>query len=858
MTLDSLWGDDFVIKETPKQAKKVIEKIKQPKTDVKSVKRAVSSKKLSIEDKLKLITEEVNRILGRYESDTQVITTYADLVSYIDKSIENKVIAIDTETNNSLDPITCKIMGGCIYTPGRKNAYIPINHTTLTGERLDWQITENQLAEQFSRLIEAKTDIIMHNGKFDYEVIKCTCGVELPITWDTMIGAKVLDENERSAGLKQQYIDKIDPSIEKYSIDHLFSDIEYAVVDPNVFALYAATDSYMTYKLYEWQLAKFNDPDLSRLFDMFKRIEMPLVPVIAEMELTGMCVDQDYGKLLSNKYHTQLDQIDAEINIELEKLKPQIDAWRSTADAQAKQKNRNGELVGKSKSEQLVDPINLASPTQLAILFYDVLGIEPVSKKSPRGTGEDELKTISERYKLPIAKIILKRREIVKLLTTYIDVIPELATRWPDGRVRTHFNQYGAATGRLSSSEPLNFQNIPSHNREIRMLFMAKPGYRIIGGDFSGQEPRLTSQYSQDPAMIQAYKAGKDLYAEIASLSFDKPYEECLEFYPEGTEIDYEGQKVICGHKTHQNKAGKQRRTWAKAILLGIIYGRGAKSVGEQIGKSTEEAQEIIDKFFTAFPKVKLWINTTIDNARKLGYVEDIAGRRRRLPDIKLPKYDIKDLSADSQSNFNPIIGCNDRIIKNPNIDKYRKLLDKVNNRKEYERIQTQALTEGIEIHDNTGFIAQAERQAVNSRVQGGAATLTKAALICIQNDQRLKEIDAKIINTVHDEILIEAPEQYSELAGKYLTEDMINSAKYYVPDVPMDVDYYNVHCWYFDEFVALVQSEFKDLEKSGHSDLESFELMCQNRTESTREQIYEIVHELMIHRPDNVVAVYE
>ena len=185
-------------------------------------------------------------------------------------------------------------------------------------------------------------------------------------------------------------------------------------------------------------------------------------------------------------------------------------------------------------------------------------------------------------------------------------------------------------------------------------------------------------------------------------------------------------------------------------------------------------------------------------------------------------------------------------------------MLDKVNNRKEYERIQTQALAEGIEIHDNTGFIAQAERQAVNSRVQGGAATLTKAALICIQNDQRLKEIDAKIINTVHDEILIEAPEQYSELAGKYLTEDMINSAKHYVPDVPMDVDYYNVHCWYFDEFVALVQSEFKDLEKSGHSDLESFELMCQSRTESTREQIYEIVHGLMIHRPDNVVAVYE
>lgn len=474
MTLDSLWGDDFVIKETPKQAKKVIEKIKQPKTDVKSVKRAVSSKKLSIEDKLKLITEEVNRILGRYESDTQVITTYADLVSYIDKSIENKVIAIDTETNNSLDPITCKIMGGCIYTPGRKNAYIPINHTTLTGERLDWQITENQLAEQFSRLIEAKTDIIMHNGKFDYEVIKCTCGVELPITWDTMIGAKVLDENERSAGLKQQYIDKIDPSIEKYSIDHLFSDIEYAVVDPNVFALYAATDSYMTYRLYEWQLAKFSDPDLSRLFDMFKRIEMPLVPVVAEMELAGVDFDIEYDERLSKKYHKKLDELDSKIADELEKLKPQIDTWRLSSDANYKPVKKNGAGEGKSKNEQLSDPINVASPTQLAILLYDILGIKAVDKKNPRGTGED----ILERIQHPLAKLLLERRGLMKLITAFIDSLPTWVNP-KTGRIHCHFNAYGAATGRFSSSEP-NLQQIPSHNHELRLLFRAGTDYMNI------------------------------------------------------------------------------------------------------------------------------------------------------------------------------------------------------------------------------------------------------------------------------------------------------------------------------------------------------------------------------------------
>ena len=128
----------------------------------------------------------------------------------------------------------------------------------------------------------------------------------------------------------------------------------------------------------------------------------------------------------------------------------------------------------------LQDPINLSSPTQLAILFYDVLKCPVVNKKTPRGTGEEDLKAIKNILKLSLCDLLLERRELVKLLTTYIDAIPELAKRWPDGRVRTHFNQYGAATGRLSSSDPVNFQNIPSHAKEIRLLFKAKDNYRII------------------------------------------------------------------------------------------------------------------------------------------------------------------------------------------------------------------------------------------------------------------------------------------------------------------------------------------------------------------------------------------
>ena len=840
--MESLWGDEFVIKETPKETKKLIEKIKNPKKDITVVaEKAIKSKSVSIEDKLQLIRDNVYQILGVYKENTVVIKNKEQLHDYIMSAIHNGVIAVDTETNNSLDPITCKIMGLCIYTPGQKNAYVPVNHINYqTNERLEWQLTESDIKEQLQFLLDSNTPIIMHNGKFDYQVIKCTCGIELSIYWDTLIGAKLLDENERSAGLKQQYIEKIDPSIQKYDIEHLFS-IEYAVVDPDIFALYAATDAFMTYKLYLYQRDLFMQTDMQRVYSLFTDIEMPLVHVIAEMELQGMAIDQEYAQRLSAKYHKKLDAIDIELNAELAKLQPTIAEWRQTPDANyhpPKKSSTDSEAVGKSKSEQLTDPINLASPTQLAILIYDILKCPVVNKKSPRGTGEEELKSIAEKLKLPVFDLIIKRREQIKLLSTYIDVIPEIAKRWDDGRVRTHFNQYGAATGRLSSSEPLNFQNIPSHNKDIRLLFTAKPGYKIVGGDFSAQEPRLTAQYAQDPQMIQAYIDGKDLYAVIASASFNKPYEDCLEFYPEGTEIEYEGKKIICGHKTHQNKEGKNRRSMAKSILLGILYGRGAKSVGEQIGKTKEEAQEIIDKFFNAFPNVQKWINTTISDAHKNGYVEDVAGRRRRLPDIQLEKYAISSISKDNVT-FNPILDCVDR----PNtdvlnkIETYRNKLEKAKWKADVDKIKTDALANGIEIHDNNGYIAQAERQAVNSRVQGGAATLTKVALITLFNDSRLNELGAKLVNTVHDEILIEVPEQYADEAAEILSSDMINSAKKYVDKVPMKTDTYIVNSWYEDEMEVLLKETFKKLQND-HSEQEALNILYEDYCNFTKEQI--------------------
>lgn len=485
--MTSLWGEDFKIEETPVAAKKIVDKINNPKGTTKT--RGAKKVVVPLEEQMNLIKENVYRILGKYKDNTLVIRTKEQLNEYINHAIENGIIAIDTETNNSLDPITCKLMGPCIYTPGQKNAYIPINHINPhTRERLSWQLTEEDIFEAFDRL--DNTLIVMHNGKFDYQVIKCTTGKQLKVYWDTMIATRILNENEKRAGLKEQYIDKVDSSIEKYSIEHLFEGLEYAIFDPELFALYAATDAFMTYKLYLWQKKQFEKIEHQRLYNLFLTVEMPVMEVAAEMELYGIEIDKEYSERLSNKFHKMLSEVQSQIDTQLLEYKDAIAKWRLTDDANFHQKNdkpnKNGEYTyKKSKSEQLKDPPELTSPTQFAILLYDVLDSPIVDKNNPRGTGEDILKKIEEKTNNPLCSLVLKQRGIDKLIGTYIDKLPTCVNE-RSGRLHAHFNQLGTETGRFSSSDP-NLQNIPSHEKAIRMMFKASDGYVMVGSDFSLQ-----------------------------------------------------------------------------------------------------------------------------------------------------------------------------------------------------------------------------------------------------------------------------------------------------------------------------------------------------------------------------------
>lgn len=818
----SLWGDEFEVPSAKKEVKKVAKKVSSPKDPKVETRKAMKSKTVSTFDKLQLIYEEVNRVLGGYTSNTKVITSKDELSQYIDEAIRNGIIAIDTETNNSLEPLTCLLMGACIYTPGQLSAYIPVHHTHPdTDILIENQLTESDIKEQFERL--SNTKILMHNGKFDYEVIKCTCNCVLNIYWDTEIAARILDENEL-AGLKKQYILHIDSTQEKYDIEHLFQGIPYAYVKPEIFALYAATDAYITYRLYEWQKEQFNKPGNEKLFDLFMNVEMPVVPVCAEMELYGIEIDKEYAKRLSNKYHKKVDEVNAKIDTELSKYSDKISAWRLTKEANYKERNskpnKSGEFTyKKSKNEQLENPPQLNSPTQLAILLYDVLGTPAQDKKSPRGTGEEILQKIN----LPICDLILEKRGLEKLIGTYIDKIPECVNS-KDNRLHAHFNQLGAGTGRFSSSNP-NLQNIPSHVKEIRLMFRASDGDVFVGADFSQQEPRLLSAYSNDDTMIDAYKQNKDLYATIAAGVYKNDYWDNMEHRQDGT----------------PNPEGKKRRSNCKSLLLGIMYGRGAPSIAEQIHSTVEEAQQIINDFYKQFPKVKEWTEKTEKDAKVTGYVEDLWGRRRRLPDILLPKYTVKSTKASTE--FNPILYTLGKVNNSSAalVESYKKKLSKVKSRNDYQKIQQEAERDGIYIVDNGAFISQAERQCVNARIQGGAASMTKVCMRKVFDDEELNRLGAKLVLQIHDEVIVECPKQNSEAVMNRLTYVMKTSVADKV-QVPFKCDGYIVNCWYEDDFGDILKQELQKLIASGTSKEESFSKLLKEHSELTSEQLTQLL----------------
>ena len=432
----------------------------------------------------------------------------------------------------------------------------------------------------------------------------------------------------------------------------------------------------------------------------------------------------------------------------------------------------------KGPANKLEYPINISSASQIAIMLYDILKIKPVDKDKSRGTGEEILQKIDH----PVVKAILEYRGIAKLLSTYIDKMPAI-TNPKTRRIHASFNQLGADTGRFSSSDP-NMQNIPSHNNEIRKMFKASPGYVLLSSDYSAQEPRITAHMSQDEKMIKAYRDGKDLYVEIASIAYGLPYDECSEFRADGT----------------KNPKGKERRNSAKAIVLGVCYGKGIAAIAEDLGVTKKKAQEIYDKVMTSFPGLKQFMEDSETMAREQGFVTTAWGRKRRLPNMQLPPYEFSYIDGVPR-DFDPLFDDEDEFedgaleVDDETIYRYTNQLLNTYNWKAKENIKARAKEEGILIKDNGGYIAEATRQCVNSRIQGSAADQIKLAMIAVGNDKQLRELGFKLLLTVHDELIGECPRENAKAVSDRFAYLMIDAARDLA--VPSKCDVEITERWY-------------------------------------------------------------
>ena len=320
--------------------------------------------------------------------------------------------------------------------------------------------------------------------------------------------------------------------------------------------------------------------------------------------------------------------------------------------------------------------------------------------------------------------------------------------------------------------------------------------YVLVGSDFSQQEPRLLSYYSQDENMIEAYKNGKDLYAMIASKVYHNNYEDNLEHNPDGTLY----------------VEGKNRRASVKGLLLGIMYGMSDKGIANRLKCSVEEATDIKESFFKEFPKVKKWMDDTVEFAKKNGYVEDWYGRRRRLP-ILLEQ----DYSANRKEDYikqfqdNPFLDIFYDKKKDARVKYYENELKSIKWHKEFTALEVKATLEGIELHNNKSAKSAAERQCVNARIQGGAATMTKIAMIKLFNDEELKKMDFHILILVHDEIIGECPKRYATQVADRLSYIMRTCIEDYC-NVPFKCDAAISTSWYEEEYEGTICKEYKYL----------------------------------------------
>ena len=585
--------------------------------------------------------------------DYQLIDTPEALDELVSQLAGVTDLAVDTETT-AIRAMWCSLVGiSLAWQPGRAY-YIPVRGPLL-GQVLDIELVREKLGPI---LADGNVRKIGQNFKYDQIVLE-NAGFTVADperVFDTMIAAHLLDSSRRS-----------------YKMDNLAADIlnhrcipisqvigtgrnrtTMNAVPTDVVAIYAAEDADVTLRL-----ARVLEPMLNKagLDKLFTELEMPLLPVLVEMERAGIGVDPQVLKTMQ---------------VSLDKSAQVL----------------RSQIISHGQRD-----FNPDSPKQLAEVLFDQMQL-PVLKKTKTGPSTDSsvLSQLVEMCDSPLPGLVLEYRKLTKLISTYLVALGESILP-SDGRVHTSFHQAGTATGRLSSSDP-NLQNIPirtEQGRAIRSAFIAGPGCLLLGADYSQVELRILGHLCQDATLLAAFADGQDIHRTVAAEVFSVPLAEVT----------------------------SEQRTRAKGVNFGIIYGQGGFGLSQALKISRAEATEFIRRYKQKFPKIDEFLQSCVAQARKLGYVETILGRRRQIPEI-----------------------------------------DSTNKQRQ----------------------AQAQRLAINSVVQGSAADLIKQAMINIARRISAEDRPAKMLLQIHDELVFEIPAGDIDAQREMIVAEMTGAMSLTVP----------------------------------------------------------------------------
>lgn len=567
----------------------------------------------------------------------KLIETEEDAKLLRDKLLTFDTICLDTETT-SIDAIRAKLVGLSFSVKKGEAWYVAVPRETEAAQHM---------VQIFSSIYENDKILkVGQNLKYDLTVL-ANYGIQLKAPlFDTMLAHYLVQPELRH---NMDYLAEIYLNYQTIHIDTLIgpkgkNQKNMADLAPADICDYACEDADITLQLMEPLKVEMEKNQLTRVFH---EIEMPLMPVLAQMERNGVRLDTEALSETGEQFRQRMQQLETEIY----------------------------ELAG--------HPFTITSPRQVGEVLFDELKLNEKAKKTKSGqysTGEEVLEAI--KHKHPIVEKILAHRALKKLISTYIDALPKLINP-ATGRIHTSFNQAVTATGRLSSSNP-NLQNIPvrgDDGREIRKAFVPEPGCIFFSADYSQIELRIMAHLSADEHLVNDFRCGRDIHAATAARIFHKPIEE----------------------------VSRDERRKAKTANFGIIYGISAFGLAERMEVSRTEAKELITNYFETYPRVKEYMQTSVERARELGYIVTEFGRRRYLPDI---------------TSRNAVV---------------------------------------------RGY---AERNAVNAPIQGTAADIIKIAMVRIAQRFEAEGIQSKMILQVHDELNFSVlPEEFDRVKNIVIQE---------------------------------------------------------------------------------------